>query len=333
MAGSGRPSGAGRSGPRPMVALGCVSHVVGSPTGSLGVRERTTRPAGAPARPVPSAGERTFTFPISHVHAGTSCLPRRVKRSAGGLRSAPSECQLPTSKIGDDGPRHDPDRTDHRHRATGHGCRDRPLPGLDVSGGRSSTRVDDPSSGDRARTGLDVQRRDRGRTPGDACFGHCRDDDPVSHRQRGGDGLRLDPRSMGRPPQQVRRCRRTQRHGTHLRRDQRDDRGGRGHRPHLVPDPRGTRLPSQRPVRPVRRHRRPDRHRRGRPAAHHRRLPRQPGREGRAGRRRRDRRGRRQADDGPHDRRRRHLGARRSRFLGGGHGPPGRRRARSARSR
>ncbi len=56
----------------------------------------------------------------------------------------------------------------------------------------------------------------------------------------------------------------------------------------------------------------------------HRRLPRQPGREGRAGRRRRDRRGRRQADDGPHDRRRRHLGARRGRFLGGGHGPAGR---------
>ena len=138
------------------------------------------------------------------------------------------------------------------------------------------------SSGDRARPGRDVQRRDRGRTPGDARLGHGRDDDPGSHRQRGA-GLRPHPRGVGRPPHQVRRRRPAQRQGPHLRRDQRHDPGRRRHRPHLLPDPRGTRPAIERPVRPVRRDRRPDRHRRGRPAAHRRRLPQESRGHGRPG--------------------------------------------------
>ena len=141
----------------------------------------------------------------------------------------------------DDGPRADPDRTDHRPEppdatsvVTG------PSLASDVTGGRPWTRLDDPSCGHRARARADVQRRDRGRTSGAACLGRRRDDDPGPYLRRT-DRLRPHPRGLGHPPHQVRRRRRAQRQGPDLRRDQRHDRGRRRHRPHLVHDPRGAR--------------------------------------------------------------------------------------------
>ena len=138
-----------------------------------------------------------------------------------------------------------------------------------------------PAGGDRARPGGDVQRRDRGRTPGDARLGHCRDDDPEPPPAAGA-GLRPHPRGVGHPPQA----------STSAPTELNDKEliygaingmteavGDTGHTSFLTPAERAA--TAERPVRLVRRDRRPDRRRRGRPAADRRRLQGQPGREGR----------------------------------------------------
>ena len=146
-----------------------------------------------------------------------------------------------TSTDAHDGPRTDPGRTDHRARATGRDLlRDRPLPGLGVTGGRSWTRLEGPSCGHRARAGVGVQRRDRGRTPG-----VCPPWAALGRRPRPLTSRRPTSASSRRPgtsstastsaPDKLND------NDAHLRRHQRHDRSGRRHRPHLVPDPRAAR--------------------------------------------------------------------------------------------
>ncbi len=245
MAGSGIPDGAGRSGPSPMASsiwgarAASVTWSVISDWSTRDCRVYRTS-AWRASRKSHARGERTFTFPISHVHADGACLADRAKRSAATSRSAARQSAPPHEQHDDDGLRSDPDRTDHRPRATGHDtCRARPLPGLGVTGGRPWTRFEAPSCSHRSRAGRDVQRRDRGRTSGSVRFGQSRIDDPGSGHLRA--GLRAHPRSLGHPPHQVRRREQPRRQRAHLRRHQRHDRGGRRHRPHHVHDPRGAR--------------------------------------------------------------------------------------------
>ena len=263
-----------------------------SPTGSLGISESTHGGAAGPAHPVDGEAhrcadaascERTFTVPISHSHAKRVMLgldraerPGATRAVRLGRSSPPTRAMMPTmdpEPIPTE-PTTDPEPPDATSR------RDRPLPGLGVTGGRPWTRVEGPSCGHRARARADVQRRDRGRTSRVACVGRRRDDDPGPHcrihrlrRSSARPGTRSTP-STSAP--------------TDL-----DDRelvygaikglteavGDTGHTSFLTPEERVQRV--QRPVRQVRRDRRPHRRRRGRSAAHRRRLQGQPGRRGR----------------------------------------------------
>ena len=221
-----------------------------------------------------------YRIPTETRHAATY----RAKRPGTACAVRPVRASTRSELDAHDGPRTDPGRTDHRPRATGRDLpRDRPLPGLGVTGGRSWTRLEGPSCGHRTRARVDVQRRDRGRRSGVVRFERRRDDDPDPHLRL--HQLRPHQGGLGHPPHQVRGRRHARRQGAHLRRHQRHDRSRRRYRPHLVHDPRAADRALERPVRQVRRDRRPGRCREGRPAAHRRRVQGQPGREGRPGRR------------------------------------------------
>ena len=137
MAGSGRPAGAGRSGPRPMVAEGASVTGGRSPSGPLGIAESSA----SRSRTGPSACERTFTAlptcPATDVGHPSRCRAAPSGAVRAATRGRPSPPHEPDAT---DGHRPDPDRTDHRPRAAE---RDLPharsLPGSDVTGGRPRT--------------------------------------------------------------------------------------------------------------------------------------------------------------------------------------------------
>ena len=182
------------------------------------------------------------------------------------VRWRPAQCgpsNVSTTRAdGDDGPRTDPDRTDHRHRATG---RDAVVTGPSLaSASPAAGRGRGPAIRRAAiglalvltfSVGIGVGRLDLPALGGFGTttpapngssatnFGLISEAWDILHSKYVG----ADAARRPRPD---------------LRRDQRHDRGRRRHRPHLVPDPRGARPDAERPVRLVRRDRRPDRHRR-----------------------------------------------------------------------
>ena len=271
MPGSGRPAGAARRGPRPIVAVGTSVTGRSSPTGFT--RDWPSLPQGAcrssavaTAPDPPDANEPSpsrYRIPT----ATASCCRVPGIAPGDGLRSAARQSvDTDTSKMPTDGPRTDPGRTDHRPRATGRDLpHDRSLPGSDVTGGRPRTRLEDPSCGHRARARVDVQCRDRGRRSGVVRLGRRRDDPepPTSGRRLRADQARPGTSSTPSTSAPTRSTTRRSIYGAIN--GMTEAVGDTGHTSFMTPEQRAAAL--ERPVGQVRRDRRPHRRRRRRPAA------------------------------------------------------------------
>ena len=313
MFGSGRPAGAGRSGPSPTDGIGRSDTGAsvtrrGSPTGSLGIRARSLSRGHRRCQP-PRAHERTFIVPTPHAHRLASCLSRRATapvpfRACGRSSSLPREpcCLRPTP------PRPRPTRPPRCRAAPPPAAPLQPIPSPAAPAPTTGrTPAVDPPLGARDRPGRDVRRRHRRRTRrariglGDA-----------GASASGGTSAQefdLITPGMGHAPQGVRRPGGPRRPDPRLRGHQRPDRGRRRHRPYLVPDARGAGGTERRAVRVVRRDRHPDRRDRRRSAARRRRLPEQPGGGSRHPGRGHHRERRRPVDHRPRPRRRRQAGS------------------------